>query len=174
VQCCFCANCTKLFTQSPQASAFLRRHSRNLPAFNVLLDLTSLPHCRYMGDLKRDERTSQDLARSVVRRGVDIPELRDEIYCQLCKQLIVRVTAVHTLSCAMQGADHACRGYMDWLSVFLCLSASVNTHCTHRCSQKPQPVTCVSFACIHSYIISPARPSGRGSCTFHLNKVVEP
>ena len=41
----------------------------------------------YMGDRPKPKRgVSVDVAQRIVSKGVDIPELRDEIYCQIIKQ----------------------------------------------------------------------------------------
>ena len=79
---------------------------------------------KYMGDLSGGKNKSKELIQDIIGRGLQFPELRDEVYIQLCKQttknpkveLCVRGWELMALCC---GAFLPTKGFLRYLCAFI-------------------------------------------------------
>jgi hypothetical protein len=79
---------------------------------------------KYMGDLSGGKNKSKELIQDIIGRGLQFPELRDEIFVQLCKQttknpkveIAVRGWELMALSC---GAFLPTKGFLRYLCAYI-------------------------------------------------------
>lgn len=71
------------FTKDPLKESLLNLdESLNSTATNLFLSIM-----KFMQDYPREKKkTEYQIAQEIIQTGIDIPQVRDEIYCQLFKQ----------------------------------------------------------------------------------------